>query len=132
MVANTVMNLCPHSVTVKSNDGEVTVLEETGLYARVDFVQEGTLMREYNEVGKVVTSVEEPETTLYGEGIPIKLLPLPHYREGRYYLVSRIVQLANPNRIDLLVPNTVDYDLTKDGKKKAKSEITTAFRVVRK
>lgn len=89
-------NFTPHKVVLVKSDGD-----------RIEIPPEGTVPRvrmEVRETGEVL-GVPVVETVAAGvEG-------LPEPRPGVYYIVSRAVAAACPDRDDLLVPD----DLVRDG-----------------
>ena len=97
---NKIINLTPHSINVIGDDNSVAItIEALGNVARcsqtIDIVDTIT----YNNVTIPISS------SSYGE-----VVDLPAPQVGVYYIVSRLVMSACPNRQDLLVPN----DLVRD------------------
>ena len=96
----TIVNLTPHAVNVINNDNSVAItIEASGNVARcsqtIDIVGSITL-------GPVAIPVS---SSSYGE-----VVDLPAPQDNTYYIVSRLVMSACPDRQDLLVPN----DLVRD------------------
>ena len=95
-----IINLTPHAVNIVGDDNSVVItIEASGNVARcsqtIDIVGDIT-----------VNSVSIPiSSSSYGE-----VVDLPAPQVGVYYIVSRLVMSACPNRQDLLVPN----DLVRD------------------
>ena len=95
-----IINLTPHDVNVVGNDNSVAItIPASGNVARcsqtIDIIDSITL-----------DSVDIPiSSSSYGE-----VVDLPAPKPGYYYIVSRLVMSACPDRQDLLVPN----DLVRD------------------
>lgn len=90
-----IINLTPHAVNIVNNDGSVSVtIEASGNVARCS--------QSISIIGSVtINSVAIPiSSSSYGE-----VVDLPDPQAGVYYIVSRLVMSACPNRQDLLVPN---------------------------
>ena len=97
---NKIINLTPHAVNIVNNDNSVAItIEASGNVARCS--------QTINTVGNItVNSVAIPvSSSSYGE-----VVDLPAPQDNIYYIVSRLVMSACPNRQDLLVPN----DLVRD------------------
>lgn len=97
---NKIINLTPHAVNIVNNDNSVAItIESSGNVARcsqtIDIVD--TI-----SVNNIVIPVS---SSSYGE-----VVDLPAPQDNTYYIVSRLVMSACPNRQDLLVPN----DLVRD------------------
>ena len=85
------VNLTPHPLTIKKNDG--TILElEVGDYVRATQTQ--------NKV-KEIDNINFYET-VYG-----KVEGLPEPQEGTIYIVSLITKMACPERDDLVTPGNL-------------------------
>ena len=98
--ATTIVNLTPHAVNIINNDNSVAItIEASGNVARCS--------QTIDIVGSItVNSIAIPvSSSSYGE-----VVDLPAPKPGYYYIVSRLVMSACPNRQDLLVPN----DLVRD------------------
>jgi hypothetical protein len=94
------VNLTPHDVVVfGQNNEQVAVIPATGNEARVGVssVQVGTVSLN-DEIVSIVKST-------FGE-----VLGLPERQDGTFYIVSRMVISACPDREDLIVPD----DLVRD------------------
>lgn len=101
---NKIINLTPHAVNIVNNDNSVAItIEASGNVARcsqtIDIVDTIDLTIDLNNVAIPVSS------SSYGE-----VVDLPAPQDNTYYIVSRLVMSACPNRQDLLVPN----DLVRD------------------
>ena len=101
---NKIINLTPHSINVIGDDNSVAItIEASGNVARcsqtIDIVDTIDLTIDLNNVAIPVSS------SSYG-----KVVDLPAPQDNTYYIVSRLVMSACPNRQDLLVPN----DLVRD------------------
>lgn len=97
---NKIINLTPHSVNVIGDDNSVTItIESSGNVARCSQTINIVDTIDLNNVAIPVSS------SSYGE-----VVDLPAPQDGVYYVVSRLVMSACPNRQDLLVPN----DLVRD------------------
>ena len=97
---NKIINLTPHSVNVVGDDNSVDItIEVSGNVARCS--------QTINTVGNIiVNNVAIPiSSSSYGE-----VVDLPAPQDDTYYIVSRLVMSACPNRQDLFVPN----DLVRD------------------
>ena len=95
-----IINLTPHDVNVVGNDNSVAItIPASGNVARccqtIDIIDSITL----DSVDILISS------SSYGE-----VVDLPAPKPGYYYIVSRLVMSACPDRQDLLVPN----DLVRD------------------
>ena len=94
------VNLTPHDVVVfDQNDEQVAVIPATGNEARVGVssVQVGTVSLNDEIVSIVKSTFSE-------------VLGLPERQDGTFYIVSRMVISACPDREDLIVPD----DLVRD------------------
>lgn len=90
-----IINLTPHSVNIIGNDNSVVAtIETSGNVARCS--------QTIDIVGSIALgSVSIPiSSSSYGE-----VVDLPAPKPGYYYIVSRLVMSACPNRQDLLCPN---------------------------
>ena len=97
---NKIINLTPHSVNVINNDNSVAItIEASGNVARCSQTINIVDTIDLNNVAIPISS------SSYGE-----VVDLPAPQDGVYYVVSRLVMSACPNRQDLLVPN----DLVRD------------------
>lgn len=90
------MNLCPHDVNVRREDGSTRVIKQSGTVARC----------------------QQSETVLSMiDGIPIirktygVVQGLPDEIPGLYYIVSATVAKECPNRHDLLCPGPLVKDV---------------------
>lgn len=97
---NKIINLTPHAINVvDENDSVVVTIEASGNVARcsqtINIIDNITL----NNVSVPISA------SCYGE-----VVDLPAPQDDTYYIVSRLVMSACPNRQDLLVPN----DLVRD------------------
>ena len=94
----TLINLTPHTVTLlKQNLNILTTIPSSGNAVRCS---QQTINTGF--IGDIpITS------TTFGE-----VIGLPEEKEGVYYIVSRLVMSACPNRKDLLVPNELQKDDT--------------------
>ena len=91
----TIVNLTPHAVNVISDDNSIAItIESSGNVARCS--------QTIDIIGSITTnSVSIPiSSSSYGE-----VVDLPDPKPGYYYIVSRLVMSACPNRQDLLCPN---------------------------
>lgn len=97
---NKIINLTPHSVNVIRDDNSVAItIEASGNVARCSQTINIVDTIDLNNVTIPVSS------SSYGE-----VVDLPAPQDDTYYIVSRLVMSACPNRQDLLVPN----DLVRD------------------
>ena len=97
---NKIINLTPHSVNVIGDDNSVAItIEASGNVARCSQTIDIVDTINVNNIAIPVSS------SSYGE-----VVDLPASQDGVYYIVSRLVMSACPNRQDLLVPN----DLVRD------------------
>lgn len=95
-----VINLTPHAVNIVGDDNSIAItIDASGNVARCS--------QSISIIGSVtINSVAIPiSSSSYGE-----VVDLPDPQDGIYYIVSRLVMSACPNRQDLLVPN----DLVRD------------------
>ena len=90
-----IINLTPHDICILDNNGEV--LRE---YRSKGVVRLNTYVQACEPIEGVRTTKVK-----FGE-----LLGLPQYVGGTYYIVSRLVKQARPDRCDLLVPNEIVRD----------------------
>ena len=90
-----IVNMTPHTVNMVSEDGTKIA----------DFVSEGEirLTQESKQIG-TINGVPLTQT-FFGD-----VQGLPEEKEGTFYIVSRLVLTACPNRKDLLVPNDIVRD----------------------
>ena len=90
------INCTPHAVTIVNNENKIVL-----------FLEKGTIVPRLTQTSKVVGEILGiPITsTVFGDTID-----LPDPVDGTYYVVSRLVLSANPDRKDLLVPNDVVRD----------------------
>lgn len=97
---NKIINLTPHSVNVIGDDNSVVItIEASGNVARCSQTIDIVDTINVNNIAIPVSS------SSYGE-----VVDLPAPQDDTYYIVSRLVMSACPNRQDLLVPN----DLVRD------------------
>lgn len=97
---NKIINLTPHSVNVIRDDNSVAItIEASGNVARCSQTIDIVDTINVNNIAIPVSS------SSYGE-----VVDLPAPQDDTYYIVSRLVMSACPNRQDLLVPN----DLVRD------------------
>lgn len=97
---NKIINLTPHAVNVIGDGNSVTItIESSGNVARCSQTINIVDTIDLNNVAIPISS------SSYGE-----VVDLPAPQDGVYYVVSRLVMSACPNRQDLLVPN----DLVRD------------------
>lgn len=97
---NKIINLTPHSVNVIRDDNSVAItIEASGNIARCSQTINIVDSIDLNNVAIPISS------SSYGE-----VVDLPAPQDDTYYIVSRLVMSACPNRQDLLVPN----DLVRD------------------
>lgn len=97
---NKIINLTPHSINVIGDDNSVAItIEASGNVARCSQTIDIVDSIELNNVAIPISS------SSYGE-----VVDLPAPQDNTYYIVSRLVMSACPNRQDLLVPN----DLVRD------------------
>jgi hypothetical protein len=101
-----IVNLTPHPVTLVGDGGLTTILP-SGKVARVATTEA--------EVGNVeVNGVVVPlVTTTYGKVMLDSVMAdkeLPDPAENTWYIVSRVVRSACPDRNDLLVPTRFTRD----------------------
>ena len=95
------INMTPHDITLVNDKGEIIrTFPKSGKEIRVE--QSKTL-------NKVLDDIE-----IYDVVKNSKIINLPDYQEGPYYLVSSIVALSIYNREDLLVP--MDFYRDENGK----------------
>lgn len=95
-----IINLTPHAISiVDENDSVVVTIEASGSIARCSQTINIVDSIDLNNVAIPISS------SSYGE-----VVDLPAPQDGVYYVVSRLVMSACPNRQDLLVPN----DLVRD------------------
>lgn len=94
---NTIVNLTPHEINVVCVDGSVKIFKPSGKVARVD--SKSTLLRETDGIPYYRDTVGE-------------VIDLPEEQSGIFLLVSMVVRMALPTRIDLVSPG----DLIRDGK----------------
>jgi hypothetical protein len=92
------VNLCPHPVCVKHADGTETIIPQSGL-ARVSVA--------YRENGAVEVA-GRPVPLIQGVYGGVEGLPEPE--AGTCYLVSHMVRMALPRRLDLLSPANIVRD----------------------
>ena len=92
----TIINLTPHPVNLLDVDANVIITFHT----------EGLARCSQNDViiGKLNKDIILTKTS-YGE-----VIGLPEQLPGTFYIVSRLVRNALPNRTDLLVPNQLIRD----------------------
>ena len=97
---NKIINLTPHSINVIGDDNSVAItIEASGNVARCSQTIDIVDTINVNNIAIPVSS------SSYGE-----VVDLPAPQDDTYYIVSRLVMSACPNRQDLLVPN----DLVRD------------------
>ena len=97
---NKIINLTPHSVNVIRDDNSVAItIEASENVARCSQTIDIVDTINVNNIAIPVSS------SSYGE-----VVDLPAPQDDTYYIVSRLVMSACPNRQDLLVPN----DLVRD------------------
>ena len=97
---NKIINLTPHSINVIGDDNSVAItIEASGNVARCSQTIDIVDTINVNNIAIPVSS------SSYGE-----VVDLPAPQDNTYYIVSRLVMSACPNRQDLLVPN----DLVRD------------------
>ena len=97
---NKIINLTPHSINVIGEDDSVAItIETSGNVARCSQTIDIVDTINVNNIAIPVSS------SSYGE-----VVDLPAPQDDTYYIVSRLVMSACPNRQDLLVPN----DLVRD------------------
>ena len=97
---NKIINLTPHSMNVIGDDNSVAItIEASGNVARCSQTIDIVDTINVNNIAIPVSS------SSYGE-----VVDLPAPQDDTYYIVSRLVMSACPNRQDLLVPN----DLVRD------------------
>ena len=97
---NKIINLTPHSINVIGEDNSVAItIEASGNVARCSQTIDIVDTINVNNIAIPVSS------SSYGE-----VVDLPAPQDDTYYIVSRLVMSACPNRQDLLVPN----DLVRD------------------
>lgn len=89
-----VINLTPHTVNVVWNGGDVFEFPSEG---------EARCSQKTTEAGFI--GIIPITSTTFGE-----VEGLPEEKEGVYYIVSRLVMQACPDRRDLLVPNEIIRD----------------------
>ena len=90
-----IYNLTPHAVKFVSEDGKTTEFPPTSVVARVS------------------VSYEEVESIGGFRAVKIKygrVNELPDEKENIYYIVSKLVKLAMPERKDLITPEDVVRD----------------------
>ena len=92
-----ILNYTPHDVNVVNSEEKVIITYESVGEARCE--QETTVIGYINNIPITETSFGE----VYG---------LPEPKENTFYIVSRLVRQALPDREDLLVPNDVVRDAT--------------------
>lgn len=85
----TIVNATPHAINVVNEKMEVVASFEPTISVRVASTTQ--VVRSLNGIPL--------DTTLFGE-----VEGLPQYQEGVYYIVSRLVKSALPERPDLLCP----------------------------
>ena len=90
-----IINLTPHAVNIITNSGDIITFEPSGNIARCK--QETVYVGDIDGIPLTSTSFGEVED-----------LPLPS--DGCYYIVSRLIMSACPNRSDLLGPNELVRD----------------------
>ena len=97
---NKIINLTPHSINVIGDDNSVAItIEASGNVARCSQTIDIVDSIDLNNVAIPISS------SSYGE-----VVDLPAPQDNTYYIVSRLVMSACPDRQDLLVPN----DLVRD------------------
>ena len=97
---NKIINLTPHSINVIGDDNSVAItIEASGNVARCSQTINIVDTIDLDNVAIPISS------SSYGE-----VVDLPTPQDDTYYIVSRLVMSACPNRQDLLVPN----DLVRD------------------
>lgn len=84
-----IINATPHDICIVNDEMEVIKTFKSELQVRVS---------SKSEVVGNINSINI-DTITFGE-----IVGLPEYKEGTYYIVSRIVKYALPNRDDLLCP----------------------------
>lgn len=94
-----IINLTPHDVVILKEDHERKVYPKSGEVARVTTISE--IIGEIDEVSIV--------SQKYGD-----VIGLPDPVEGTYYLVSMVVRMALPSRLDLISPDTSPQSTIRD------------------
>ena len=93
------INLTPHSIVLRNNDGEDTVIEPSGTIARVS----NAPSLKFEQIEGISVPVFAPDEM--GE---VENLPEPE--DETFYLVSGMVGAACMGRDDVLVPGTGPQD----------------------
>lgn len=91
-----IYNRTPHPIYVLEEDKETVRLV-------IPPQQPAIRVEEINTPAKEICGVPTCDTS-YGE------INLPDAQEGVYYIVSKLVQIANPSRWDLLAPGGIVRD----------------------
>ena len=87
-----IINLTPHDIFILNGEDRLVKV----------FASKGVVRLSQNtEVCEPIEGVRTTRTA-FGE-----VMGLPQYKEGIYYIVSRLVKQARPKRPDLLVPNEI-------------------------
>ena len=99
-MTTTLVNLCPYTIAIISDEGEpLYTVQPSGSLARV------TQNEEMLEIPGLPCKIIHPQ---FG-----KVKGLPPAKPGVFFIVSRLVAAASPDRTDLLIPGPLIRD--KDG-----------------
>lgn len=101
------INLTPHALNIRRADGSFLTLSPSGTVARVNEVRQEIRMEDY-PFGVADAWIDQDipvRTSAYG---PVTGLPDPS--ETNAYIVSAMVRLAAPDRLDLLSPGELIRD----------------------
>lgn len=111
-----IINCTPHDVAIYNTT--VCLLQEGRIYLREDEDTE-----EYPEPLHVYPAAAEPARAIYERRIaggadgcliyrraPREIIGLPEPKKGTYYIVSKMLAQACPEREDLIFPGTLVYD----------------------
>lgn len=107
-----VINLTPHDVNIyRSSD---CYLQDGDLYLREDTDPQPLLVYPATNEPARVTFVHEPSGMVDGilvyRWAPHEITGLPDSKPGTYYIVSKMLAQACPEREDLIFPSTLVYD----------------------
>ena len=104
----TILNLTPHNVHIKCEDGVINIFQASGQVARVSSNQRKTKTIVAHSKQSVFAVFANEFDEVYVEDSQAGKAPMPEQQDGVYYIVSSFVAQALPHRTDLICPNSTD------------------------